>query len=343
MKKIAIIGLWYGEKLPEYFNLWLLSCRYNKTIDFFVITNILIKEHLPDNVTIINLKFDDLKLLFERKLGFEISLNKPYKLCDFRPIYGDVFEDILKKYDYWGHCDFDIIWGNIREFLEKYNIDKYDVFLNRGHLTLYKNVQKINKLYMLKGDKCDGYKNVYKSKMNWGFDETNGMNKIIEENNIKCFTKVLAADIDVRKKRYTHVEIENNIQTKNYEHQVFYFDKGRIFMAFIDKNGKIKINEYIYIHLQKRKNLEIDINNIDNSFWITNKGFYRKVCNKIIQHGDFITYNKFLGKEVEIEEIKKYNKKHWRLKIRKILYKFKFGRKIISKYYFIKTNIFKEN
>ena len=36
--KIAIIGVYFG-KFPEYFDLWLESCKKNAKIDFFVFTD----------------------------------------------------------------------------------------------------------------------------------------------------------------------------------------------------------------------------------------------------------------------------------------------------------------
>ena len=38
MEKIAILIVYYG-KLPPYFDLWLRSCEFNETIDFYVVTD----------------------------------------------------------------------------------------------------------------------------------------------------------------------------------------------------------------------------------------------------------------------------------------------------------------
>ena len=44
----------------------------------------------------------------------QVTLDRPYKLCDFKPAYGFIFGEYLKEYDYWGHCDIDIVWGDLR-------------------------------------------------------------------------------------------------------------------------------------------------------------------------------------------------------------------------------------
>ena len=76
---------------------------------------------------------------FEKKLGFPVALNSPYKLCDFKPSDGEVFEDYLNDYDYWGHCDVDLIWGDIRKFVTDELLEKYVRIFSRGHCSIYRN------------------------------------------------------------------------------------------------------------------------------------------------------------------------------------------------------------
>lgn len=68
---------------------------------------------MPYNVEVIYKTLEELKDLFEKKLSIRIENLQPYKLCDFRPSYGLVFEEYLESYDYWGFCDIDLIWGNL--------------------------------------------------------------------------------------------------------------------------------------------------------------------------------------------------------------------------------------
>lgn len=137
MEKIAILVVYYGE-FPPYFDLWIRSCEYNQTIDFFIVTDNKFDD-LPDNVKIINITLDEFRKLAEKKLHKKVRIDYPYKLCDFKPLYGHILEDYLSDYDYWGHCDVDLIFGDLRRFFSEYKINKYDRFLHLGHLSLYKN------------------------------------------------------------------------------------------------------------------------------------------------------------------------------------------------------------
>lgn len=67
-----------------------------------------------------------------------------YKLCDLRPWYGFIHEDILKGYDYWGYGDIDLVYGNLKFFLSELFKSKRDVFSTHsdrvsGHFCLFKN------------------------------------------------------------------------------------------------------------------------------------------------------------------------------------------------------------
>lgn len=64
MEKIAILTVYYGE-LPPYFDLWLRSCEFNETIDFYVVTDNKLY-NLPKNVNIIDITLKDFCTLAEK-------------------------------------------------------------------------------------------------------------------------------------------------------------------------------------------------------------------------------------------------------------------------------------
>lgn len=41
-----------------------------------------------------------MKERIQRIFDFPISLERPYKLCDYKPSYGEVFKDELAGYDF---------------------------------------------------------------------------------------------------------------------------------------------------------------------------------------------------------------------------------------------------
>jgi hypothetical protein len=183
-KKIAFITCYIG-KLPWYFDYFVHSCKYNPTVDFYIITDDrgYIKS-LPANVKLIIKTLEDISLLVSQQLGFQVNIKYGYKLCDFKPAYGLIFSDILKGYHFWGHCDIDIIFGDIREFMHNDILDHYDIISVRpdwltGCFLLYKNSPETNLLFTHSKD----YKKVFESDKHYCFDETNFAHDEFSEEN----------------------------------------------------------------------------------------------------------------------------------------------------------------
>ena len=174
MKKIAFVIPWFG-KLPNYFQLWLESCKRNPTIDFLVFTDQQPEYPIPENIKLFQYTFKEMVYRFEKKIGFPVALYSPYKLCDFKPSYGEVFEDYLNDYDYWGHCDVDLIWGDIRKFVTDELLEKYVRIFSRGHCTIYRNSSEVNAMYrLLPSNGKQNWKEVFQSPDSFCFDEWAG-------------------------------------------------------------------------------------------------------------------------------------------------------------------------
>jgi hypothetical protein len=173
-KSIALISCYFGE-LPWYFDYFIHSCKYNSSVDFFVITDdVNYDKPLPANVHIIHKTLKELSIMASASLELEVDVKYGYKLCDFKPAYGLIFSDILKDYDFWGHCDIDIIFGDIREFITDELLSNYELISVRhdwlsGCFLLYKNTPKLNTLFSHSKD----YKMVFTSYHHYCFDETN--------------------------------------------------------------------------------------------------------------------------------------------------------------------------
>ena len=149
MDKKCVLILPYFGKFKNYFDMFLMSCAVNNKINWLVISD----QHCPkkcDNVQWINMEFKEFKNLIQKKFDFSISLNKPYKLCDYKPTYGYVLEEYIKEYDYWGYCDCDLIFGNLNKILVPLLNEYYDKLFAAGHLTIYKNNKKNNRRFMKK-------------------------------------------------------------------------------------------------------------------------------------------------------------------------------------------------
>ncbi|MEB0280868.1 MULTISPECIES: DUF6625 family protein [unclassified Mucilaginibacter] len=171
---IAIISCYFGE-LPPYFHLFIHSCKYNPSIDFFIVTDqLLLDKDLPVNIKIIPIQFQDMASYVSVRLGLMACIAFPYKMCDFKPAYGLIFQNYVCNYDFWAHGDIDVIYGNIRGFMTTELLNDHDIISVRpdwlpGCFVLFRNNVQMNNLYKNSTD----YKRVFSSEKHFCFDETN--------------------------------------------------------------------------------------------------------------------------------------------------------------------------
>ena len=104
-----INGVWPLE-LPAF----LISCKHNPTIDWKIVTNLEPPKDTPANVQFIKVELEELFDRFRPKVGKELPFTNLKKMGDVKATYGIIFDDIFKGYDYWGLCDMDIVWGDVR-------------------------------------------------------------------------------------------------------------------------------------------------------------------------------------------------------------------------------------
>ena len=294
--KIAIIIPYFG-KLPNYFPLFLKSAEFNRNIDFIFYTDQKINSESP-NIIVKNIAFLDLKQRIESLFDFEISLEGPYKLCDYRPAFGEIFSSDLLNYDFWGHCDVDMILGDIMKYVNDEILREYDKVFEYGHLCLYKNDSKINSLY--KDRKIVDYQTVFQNKGSWCFDEKYGIQKIFDYYEMKTYKKNEMLDMSPKHFRLQRVQRPGIL---NHKFQIFTYENGNVYMMYLDDfNLKIIKEEFMYIHLQKR-NMMIKTDNkeyyiitpdsfVDKDFLEVNKDvFLKNNRNSILKEMQFLFKN----------------------------------------------------
>lgn len=285
MKKICMISF-YSGKLPAYFNMWLLSASYCKNIDFLIVTSDKVKK-LPPNVKILNVSLEDVRKLINKQLNINLKKLNPYKCADFKPMYGKILSEYLKDYEYWGHCDIDLMFGNLEKYLSIYEFEKFDKFSPLGHFSIYKNNTKNLNSYLLNGGKYS-FSNVISINDNLFFDEYNGIISIYKCNNFNFFDNRLFADISINHHRFT---LSSKGESKNYKNQIFTWESGEVYRYYYHK-GCIFKDEFMYIHFQKRKIPLTKIND-NNKYIICNKGFIP--FKDKISIKDMKKYNKYRG------------------------------------------------
>lgn len=256
MKKLILILPYFGN-FPNYFALWLKSASYNKNIDYLLVTD---NDKLDsyENIMWEKMSFSEMKDLVRSKFDFNIKLNRPYKLCDFKPAYGYIFSEYIKEYKYWGHCDPDIIWGNLDYFINDPINKNKDRIYQHGHLCIYKNNKENNMLFIKKSSKHGiTYKDVFNMNYSAHFDEGPIINELFKDKN--NYNKVDFADIVYQQFHFKLAQDTENNDCK----QVYQWNNGRLFGYFF-KDGEIMQKEFAYIHLQKRK-MEIDVENVNRT------------------------------------------------------------------------------
>lgn len=196
--KIVILIPYYG-KFPWYFSYFLHSCRFNLTIDFIIFTDTVFSGVLPPNVRIISKTLSDIKELASRALQIPASLEFPYKLCDFKPAYGLIFQEYTVGYDFWGQSDIDVIYGDLRGFMDDEMLDKYDFISVRhdyttGCFALYRNTGLMNNIFKRSKD----YERVFSTISYLGFDECNfNQEKLTDDTSI--------FDLETDIESFTHI------------------------------------------------------------------------------------------------------------------------------------------
>jgi len=304
--KILFLCPYFG-KLPEHFHYFLKSCEYNNTINWLIYTDDeRYNDVAPRNVIIKNVDFRFIKNRVQNNFDFKISLENPYKLCDFRPAYGDIFNAEIKGYDFWGHCDFDVIFGDIRKFITDDLLENYCKIFPHGCLSIYKNDYKINNAYKYchineKHDINISYRDIFSSKDFWGFDEMNGLFDIHKIFKILNFTfydsSEHLAEIDWRAKRFLLI-CDNGF----VENRVLEWINGKL----IDKSivdGKLTCREYALCHFSSRSfSFNTEKNAPMQSFIITPNAILTKYLPLNVDN--IIEYSKING----ICEIKQYTK-----------------------------------
>ena len=259
--KIAMIIPYFG-RLPECFKIWLKSCELNQDVDFFLFIDDCTEYDYPQNVYVNITTFENIQERIRNVLGFQINLKNPYKLCDYKPVYGEAFSDYLTGYDFWGFCDIDLIFGKIRNFITDEILLKYDRIYTRGHFSLFKNNDKVNSYYRtLEADRCQNYKNVFSTDKSCAFDEwanknNGGLSLIMKRNNKSMYDEADMADLNMA---YSNFKINRH---EDIRVNMFEFSKEGLYG--IGKSTKIP---FIYVHFQKRKMYCMNIN-LDEKVYI---------------------------------------------------------------------------
>lgn len=259
--------------------------------------------------------------------GERINIKNAYKFCDLRPFFGLGYQEYIKDYDFWAYCDIDMVFGNLRNFLTDDVLSKYDRFYKYGYLSVFRNNSQMNHLYDLPGGIYS--KNaIFRGKAKCTPEEQCGLYRISEKNNIKWYREKNFADFYIPYSSY----ILN--QRENYDEQVFYWENGNVYHAYIDK-GEIKLDEMAFLHWQKRKTVISQEALENNAYFLTPSELVKKNPG-LPTREEIIKYNPPLSETQKKEQDKIYLDKKM-----KDFWRTSFSQKMIwikQKWYFFREN-----
>jgi hypothetical protein len=168
--RILVFSLWFG-RWPEWMRFFLASCRANPSIDWLLIGDDAPPQDLPPNVRVMRISLADYRALIAKKLDIAPQWNDAYKICDVRPALAAIHEEEISRYDYWGYCDLDVIFGDIRRIYTPetltHDIISPHAHVVAGHFTLFRNIPRVNQAFR----KIPSWQNSLSTAEHKSFDE----------------------------------------------------------------------------------------------------------------------------------------------------------------------------
>ena len=145
MKRIVVLFPYFGILPPQY-RMWRASALYNTSIDFMFFTDANIKP--AKNIIVHKMQFHEFKNIVQKAFDFPITLDRPYKICEYRPAFAYILKQYIEGYDFWGWGDLDLVYGDIRSFINDDVLSRYKMISGWGHFSLYHNDNDTNTYFM---------------------------------------------------------------------------------------------------------------------------------------------------------------------------------------------------
>lgn len=245
MKSIVIIFPYFG-KLPVQYGMWRASALYNSTVDYMFFTDADVEP--AGNIIVHKMPFDDFKQIVQKTFDFQIALNRPYKLCEYKQAYGYILQDYIKGYDFWGFGDLDLVYGDIRSFITD-NVLTHKFLLGWGHLTLLQNDEDANTYFMKQVSGYQSYKNAFTTNKITFFDEYgyNGCSDKWRDCRPEDCWLEWPFDNASKPKQSYHF----NSLTRGWQQVIFEHIDNKLYMIRFNQ-GKIEKKESLYAHFQHR-------------------------------------------------------------------------------------------
>lgn len=245
MQKIVIIFPYFGNLPPQY-RAWRATALYNPTIDFLFFTDADMDP--AENIIIHKMQFSAFRQIVQEAFDFQITLNRPYKLCEYKQSYGYILQDYIKDYDFWGFGDLDLVYGDLRFFFTE-DVLSHKFLLGWGHLTLLHNDEDTNTYFMKQVQGYQNYKDAFTTNKITFFDEfgyKGCSDKWRDCRPDDCWLEWPFDNASKPKQSYHF-----NSLTRGWERVIFEHKDNKLYMLRFNK-GKLEKKESLYAHFQHR-------------------------------------------------------------------------------------------
>ena len=148
----VVIFIPYFGAWPVWGDLFFETARRNSTIDFLVFADCDAEAFAAPNIHIRPTLFEDYVQRARSWLGLPFDPPDGYKICDLRPMFGALHEEEFSGYDFYGWCDTDLLFGDIRSFYTNEVLARYHVLSTHadrisGHFALFRNTRRNRTMY----------------------------------------------------------------------------------------------------------------------------------------------------------------------------------------------------
>ncbi len=263
MKSIVIIFPYFGT-LPVQYNMWRASALRNPSIHFMFFTDADVQP--AENIIVQKMQFTDFQQLVQKSFNFQIVLDRPYKLCEYKQAYGYILQEYIKPYDYWGFGDLDVVYGDIRAFITD-EVLQHDFILGWGHLTILRNDEDANTFFMKEYDGYQSYKDAFTKPQITFFDEFGYKGCSDKWRDIRpddCWLEWPLDNASKPKQAYHF-----NSTLRGWKQVIFEHVDNKLYVIRFRKN-KIEKKETLYAHFQHIGFMKDHVSNYDHFLIVPN-------------------------------------------------------------------------
>lgn len=277
--RVALVNVFFGPA-PFWMPAFLLTCARNPQVDWLIFGDMPEPDGCPPNVHVLPLSLNEFNERASVGLGLDVRIQQGfiYKICDLKPAYGEIFADELSPYDFWGHCDVDVVWGKWDRFITDRLLRRFDIISGRpnkvaGHLTLYRNAPEISSVYRSIPD----VDRLIASPERHSVDErliTRAVKKELTRTPVLLRRASATRPNGVRPRVYWR----RHLTTKGAHQQTVTVDNGRCFWWRDGRTYDADGHERLYIHFHRIKQTMATINfdhrDPPSAFRITPEGLF---------------------------------------------------------------------